>query len=48
MESWKNDSGIKKAYDDLYLAVDPNDPSSDTYLTLIIKNVFLCQRGTNM
>ena len=44
MKSWKNQENVKKVYDDLYFAADSNDPDSDTFLTLIIKNVFVSEK----
>jgi len=32
---------VKRAYGDLYSAVDPDDANSDFYISLIIKNVFV-------
>jgi hypothetical protein len=39
MLEWKKNS--KKAYDDLYNPSDPDNPNSDTFLSLIIKYVFV-------
>ena len=40
MKEWKGLENVKKVYEDLYKPSDPNDPNSDTYITLIIKSVF--------
>ncbi|CAG8678041.1 13950_t:CDS:2, partial [Funneliformis caledonium] len=39
-KDWKISKEIKVVYDDLYCLSDPDDPSSDTYVTLIIKSAF--------
>ncbi|RGB21664.1 hypothetical protein C1646_777567 [Rhizophagus diaphanus] len=41
MRDWKNDNNVKKAYEDLYSA---NNPESETYISLIIKNVFISEK----
>lgn len=40
MREWKCSANVRKVYEELYTLIDPNDPSSDTYLVLIIKSVF--------
>lgn len=40
MREWKTSEEVKKVHEDLYLISDPDDPTSDTFLTVIIKNVF--------
>jgi hypothetical protein len=40
MREWKSSEEVKKAHEDLYLISDPDDPTSDTNLTVIIKTVF--------
>ena len=40
MKEWKELENIQKVHEDLYTLSDLNDPSSDTYITLIIKSVF--------
>lgn len=40
IRDWKNSEDAKSVHDDLYKISDPDDPSSDIYLTLIIKSVF--------
>ena len=40
MRNWKQLEIVKKAHQDLYDPSDPNNPDSDTFLTLIIKSVF--------
>lgn len=44
MRDWKNSSTVKKVHDDLYMPSDPDDQSSDTYITLIIKYVFTSEK----
>jgi len=41
MKNWKMQENVKRAYGDLYSAVDPDDANSDFYISLIIKNVFV-------
>jgi|SRR5581483_8757901 len=40
MRVWKNQENVKKVHNDLYTPIDPNDPSSETYITKIIRTVF--------
>ena len=40
MKEWKGLKNVKKVHDELYSKSDPDDPNSDTYMTLIIKSVF--------
>ena len=40
IRQWKMNEDVQKVHDDLYVPSDPSDPSSDTYITLIIKSVF--------
>ena len=40
MKEWKGLKNVKKVHDELYSKSDPDDPNSDTYITLIIKSVF--------
>ena len=40
MKVWKSSDEAKSVHDDLYRTSDPDDETSDTYLTLIIKSVF--------
>lgn len=47
MKNWKMQENVKRAYDDLYSAVDPDDANSDIYISLIIKNVFEEQTDKN-
>ena len=39
MKAWKTSKEVKLVYGNLYRSV-PDDPSSDTYLALIIRSVF--------
>src|SRR5947208_1488890 len=40
MRVWKNQENVKKVHDDLYTPTDPNDSSSETYITKIIRTIF--------
>jgi hypothetical protein len=40
MLEWKTDKDVKKAHEDLYELSNPNDPTSDTLFTVILKTVF--------
>lgn len=40
MREWKSSEEVKKVHEDLYMTSDPDDPTSDTFLTVIIKAVF--------
>ena len=40
MREWKQSEEVKTVHDDLYKISDPDNESSDLYLTLIIKSVF--------
>lgn len=40
IRQWKMSECVRKVHDDLYVPSDPSDPSSDTYIALIIKSVF--------
>jgi len=40
IKAWKTSKEVKAVYDDLYRPSVPDDPSSDTYLALIIRSVF--------
>lgn len=41
MKAWKASSMTRKAYEDLYNLINPDDEESGTYLTSIIKKVFV-------
>jgi hypothetical protein len=41
MKIWKMSSITKKAHEDLYHQINPDDENSDTYLSSIIKKVFV-------
>lgn len=47
MREWKSSEEVKKVHEELYLPSDPTDPTSDTYLTVIIKAVFPEKERTN-
>jgi len=40
MRSWKASKNVQQVHEDLYKPSDSDDPSSDTYISLIIKSVF--------
>ncbi|EXX56363.1 hypothetical protein RirG_216900 [Rhizophagus irregularis DAOM 197198w] len=40
MRTWKASKNVQQVHEDLYKPSDSNDPSSDTYISLIIKSVF--------
>jgi len=44
MKAWKQDEITRKAHDDLYEPIDPNNKESDTYLTSIINSVFTADK----
>lgn len=47
MKEWKYSKTVQKVHEDLYSQSDPDNPLSDTYLTLIIKSVFAEKELTN-
>ena len=47
MLEWKTSEEAKTVHKELYDLVDPNDPRSDTLLTVIIKAVFSDKELTN-
>ena len=40
VREWKKSAEVQKVHDDLYSPNNPDDPSSDTYISLIIQSVF--------
>jgi len=40
MKAWKQQKNVKKVHEEIYTPSDPDNPASDTFLTLIIKSVF--------
>ena len=40
MKEWKQRDNVKQVHEDLYNLSDPNDPSSEQYIALIVKSVF--------
>src|SRR5215471_10118378 len=46
MREWKQSEEAKTVHDDLYKISDPDNESSDLYLTLIIKSVFARKKLT--
>ena len=38
MKEWKQSDNVKKVHEDLYNPSDPNDPSSEQYIALIVKS----------
>jgi len=47
MLEWKTSEEAKTVHKELYYLVDPDDPRSDTLLTVIIKAVFSDKELTN-
>ena len=47
MLEWKTSKEVKTVHKELYDLVDPNDPGSNTLLTVIIKAVFSNKELTN-
>ena len=47
MYDWKTSEEAKMVHKELYDLVDPDDPRSDTRLTMIIKSVFSDKELTN-
>ena len=47
MYDWKTSEEAKTVHKELYDLVDPDDPRSDTRLTMIIKSVFSDKELTN-
>ncbi|CAG8851921.1 14815_t:CDS:1, partial [Racocetra persica] len=41
MKNWKQHNNTKKVHEKLYAPSDPKDLSSNTYFTLIVKNMFV-------
>ena len=41
---WKGSESVRKVHEDLYMPSNPDDPSSDTYITLIIKSIFTSEK----
>ncbi|RGB33581.1 hypothetical protein C1646_743263 [Rhizophagus diaphanus] len=44
MRTWKASKNVQQVHKDLYKPSDSDDPSSDTYITLIIKSVFASEK----
>jgi hypothetical protein len=44
MQLWKRSPNVQQVHEDLYKPSNPDDPSSDTYITLIIKSVFSSEK----
>ncbi len=44
IKAWKTSKEVKAVYGDLYRPSVPDDPSSDLYIALIIKSVFLSEK----
>jgi hypothetical protein len=43
MKKWKLSEPVRKVHEELYNPSNPDDPSSDTYLSLIIQGIFTTQ-----
>jgi len=46
MRKWKTSEAVRKVHEELYCPSNPNDPSSDTYLALIIQATFTRKERT--
>ena len=44
MKEWKQHPNTQKVYEDLYKSSDADNEDADTYLTLIIKTVFMSEK----
>ena len=44
MKKWKQSEEVKSVHEDLYSLIDPNDESSDNYVMLIFKSVFIVDK----
>jgi hypothetical protein len=44
MKEWKQNKNVRQVYDDLYKPIDPEDAQADTYISLIIKSVFMAEK----
>ena len=47
IRQWKMNEDVQKVHNDLYAPSNPSDPSSDTYIALIIKSIFTENERTN-
>jgi hypothetical protein len=46
MREWKLSDDVRKVHDELYNPNNPDDPSSDSYISLIIQSVFTSKERT--
>ena len=46
MKEWKSSESVRKVHKELYNASDPDDPSSDTNISLIIQSTFPVKERT--
>ena len=46
MRKWKTSEAVRKVHDELYAPSNPDDPSSDTYLAVIIQATFIKKECT--
>lgn len=46
MRKWKTSEAVRKVHEELYDPSNPDDPSSDTYLALIIQATFTGKERT--
>jgi hypothetical protein len=46
MKEWKSSEAVRAVHEDLYAPSNPDDPSSDTYLSLIIQSTFTPKERT--
>jgi len=44
MHKWKTNDAVKKVHNELYSPSVPDEPTSDAYITVIIKTVFASEK----
>ena len=47
LKNWKAQKNVRKAYNDLYTPIDPNDSNSEMFISMIIKKRVCFYRRTN-
>ena len=46
MKEWKSSEAVRVAHEELYNPSDLNNPTSDTYISLIIQSIFISKECT--
>lgn len=46
MKAWKSSEAVRKVHEELYMPSNPDDPSSDTCISLIIQSTFSTKERT--